>query len=132
MAQQQVNFHDELCEINHQQCELIMQEQGTIKFQQNIIIQFQDAASTQKSTKQDNSSHFQYMRTERQCFAQKKSLDVLRQTVSQHQKWFLEFKEREEDNILNTEILEGSQTQVSGNEMNTSSISNSQHGRRLR
>ena len=102
MAQQQVNFHDELCEINHQQCELIMQQQETIKFQQNIISQFQDAASTQKSTtKQDHSSHFQYMRIERQCFAQKKSLDVLRQTVSQHQKWFLELKEREEDNILN-------------------------------
>ena len=76
---QQVNFHDELCEINRQQCELIEQQQETIKFQQNIIIQFQDAASTQKSTtKQDNSSHFQYMRIERQCFAEKKSLDVLR------------------------------------------------------
>ena len=64
------------------------------------------------------------MRIERQCFAQKKSLDVLRQTVSQHQKWFLEFKERE-DNMFNTEILEGNQTQVSSNEMNTS-ISDSQ------
>ena len=117
---QQSNFQNELCEINRQQSELIKQQQETIKFQQSMIIQLQEAASTQKSTpKQDNFSHFQAVRIERQLLAQKKSLDVLRQTLSQHQKWFLECKEREDDTFI-TEILEGTQSQVSTNDMNTS------------
>ena len=118
---QQSNLYEELSEITRQQRELINQQQETIKFQQNIMLQFQEAASSHKhAVKQDSSYNFQLTKIERQLLAQSKSLNVLRQTVAQHQKWFLEFKDREEDRIFSSAINEESQNQGSGNEMNTS------------
>ena len=45
---QQSNLYEELSEITRQQRELINQQQETIKFQQNIMLQFQEAASSHK------------------------------------------------------------------------------------